>query len=54
MKYDKLFETAKIGSLTLKNRFIMGAMGVGFAEMNGNPTDRQLLIMKNVQKGDMH
>ena len=31
MKYDKLFETAKIGSLTLKNRFIMGAMGVGFA-----------------------
>ena len=51
MKYDKLFETAKIGSLTLKNRFIMGAMGVGFAEMNGNPTDRTVAYYEERAKG---
>ena len=40
MKYTKLFESGKIGDLTLKNRLIVGAMGVGFAELGGTPTDR--------------
>ena len=40
MNYSKLFEPGKIGKLTLKNRFIVGAMGVGFAELGGTPTDR--------------
>lgn len=51
MKYDKLFEPGKIGSLTLKNRFIMGAMGVGFAEMNGNPTERTVAYYEARAKG---
>lgn len=51
MKYDKLFEPGKIGSLTLKNRFIMGAMGVGFAEMNGNPTERTAAYYEARAKG---
>lgn len=29
MNYSKLFEPGKIGSLTFKNRFIVGALGVG-------------------------
>lgn len=45
MRYDKLFEPGKIGSLELKNRFIMGAMGVGFAELGGTPTDRTVAIL---------
>lgn len=40
MNYGKLFEPGKIGKLTLKYRFIVGAMGVGFAELGGSPTDR--------------
>lgn len=40
MNFDKLFEPGQIGSLQLKNRFVMGAMGVGFAELGGTPTAR--------------
>ena len=38
MNYEKLLQPGKIGSLELKNRFVMGAMGVGFAKLNGHPT----------------
>jgi len=51
MKYDKLFEPGKIGKLTVKNRFIMGAMGVGFAEASGNPTDKTVAYYEARAKG---
>ncbi|ERL06115.1 NADH:flavin oxidoreductase [Olsenella profusa] len=52
MRYDKLFEPGrKIGSLELKNRFIMGAMGVGFAELGGTPTDRTVAYYEARAKG---
>ena len=51
MKYNKLFEPGKIGNLTLKNRFIVGAMGVGFAELGGTPTDRTVAYYKARAKG---
>jgi 2,4-dienoyl-CoA reductase-like NADH-dependent reductase (Old Yellow Enzyme family)/pyruvate/2-oxoglutarate dehydrogenase complex dihydrolipoamide dehydrogenase (E3) component len=51
MKYDKLFEPGKIGSLELKNRFIVGAMGVGFAELGGTPTDRTVAYYEERAKG---
>ncbi len=51
MKYDKLFEPGKVGSLTIKNRFVMGAMGVGFAELGGTPTDRTVAYYEERAKG---
>lgn len=51
MNYSKLFEPGKIGKLTLKNRFIVGAMGVGFAELGGTPTDRTVEYYKARAKG---
>ena len=51
MRYDKLFEPGRIGKLELKNRFIMGAMGVGFAEQSGNPTDRTVAYYEARAKG---
>ena len=51
MRYDKLFEPGHIGKLELKNRFVMGAMGVGFAELSGNPTDRTVAYYEARAKG---
>lgn len=51
MKYNKLFEPGKIGSLTLKNRFLVGAMGVGFAELGGTPTPRTTAYYEARAKG---
>lgn len=51
MNYNKLFEPGKIGSLTLKNRFVMGAMGVGFAELGGTPTERTKAYYEARAKG---
>ena len=51
MKFDKLFEPGKIGNLTLKNRFLVGAMGVGFAELGGTPTDRTVAYYEARAKG---
>lgn len=51
MKYTKLFESGKIGDLTLKNRLIVGAMGVGFAELGGTPTDRTVAYYEARAKG---
>ncbi|MCI6157636.1 MAG: NAD(P)/FAD-dependent oxidoreductase [Peptoniphilaceae bacterium] len=35
VKFEKLFEKGKIGSVTLKNRIVMPPMGTGLAEMSG-------------------
>ena len=51
MNYNKLFEPGKIGSLTLKNRFVMGAMGVGFAELEVLQQKEQRHIMEARAKG---
>ena len=51
MKYEKLLQPGKIGNLELKNRFIMGAMGVGFAKLNGHPTDRTVAYYEERAKG---
>ena len=51
MKYEKLLQPGKIGHLELKNRFIMGAMGVGFAKLNGHPTDRTVAYYEERAKG---
>ena len=51
MNYDKLFTPGKIGSLTLKNRFVMGAMGVGFAKLGGTPTERTKAYYEARAKG---
>lgn len=51
MKYTKLFEPGEIGSLKLKNRLLVGAMGVGFAEMGGTPTDRTVAYYEARAKG---
>ncbi len=40
MDYQRLFQPGKIGSLTLKNRLIMPAMGVALADAKGGVTDR--------------
>lgn len=39
MSYEKLFQKGKIGSLTLKNRIVMPAMGTGFASSTGEASD---------------
>lgn len=39
MKYQKLFTPGKIGSLELKNRIVMSAMGVSFAKSTGEASD---------------
>ena len=51
MNYEKLLQPGKIGSLELKNRFVMGAMGVGFAKLNGHPTERTVAYYEERAKG---
>ncbi len=51
MNYSKLFEPRKIGKLTLKNRFIAGAVGVGFAELGGSPSNRTVEYYRARAKG---
>ena len=40
MKFQQLLKPGKIGSLTLKNRFVMAPMGSNFAEENGTAGER--------------
>lgn len=40
MKFEQLLKPGKIGSLTLKNRFVMAPMGSNFAEENGTAGER--------------
>lgn len=39
MKFDKLLEPGKIGTLELKNRFVMPPMGSNFGTLEGDVTD---------------
>ena len=40
--YDSLFSPLKIGSLTIRNRVIMAAMGCGTANRDGTVSERQI------------
>jgi len=42
MNYQRLFQPGNIGSLTLKNRLVMPAMGVSLADAKGGVTDREI------------
>lgn len=39
MKYEKLFSKGRIGTLELKNRLVMTAMGCGLANSHGTISD---------------
>lgn len=51
MKYSHLFEKGKIGSLELKNRVVMPAMGTSLAGPNGEVTDHQIAYYEERAKG---
>ncbi|MGD9211789.1 MAG: FAD-dependent oxidoreductase [Desulfobacteraceae bacterium] len=42
MKFKRLFSSGTIGTLSLKNRLVMPAMGVGLANMDGTVSDAML------------
>lgn len=42
-----------IGSLTLKNRFVMSAMATGFLELNGRPNERYIKYLERRAQGDV-
>ncbi|WP_052352741.1 NAD(P)/FAD-dependent oxidoreductase [Neobacillus dielmonensis] len=50
-KYPKLFSNGKIGNLELKNRVIMTAMGTGFANADGTPSERIMRYYEERAKG---
>ncbi|BBB90222.1 MAG TPA: FAD-dependent oxidoreductase [Methylomusa anaerophila] len=50
-KYDKLFETVKIGSMVLKNRFIQPPMVVNYCSSDGHVTDRYIAYIRARAKG---
>lgn len=53
-KYQKLFEPCKIGSLTLKNRYVMGPMApFGLANAEGAINDRGIAYYVERAKGDV-
>jgi len=51
MKYPKLFEPGRIGSLELKNRIVMTAMGCSLAESNGQPGPRMIKYYADRARG---
>ena len=51
MSYEKLFEKGKIGSLRLKNRIVMPAMGTGFATSTGEASDEIIRYYEERAKG---
>ena len=51
MSYSKLFSEGKIGSLSIKNRVVMSAMGVSLAEFDGRPTDEIIAYYEERAKG---
>ena len=51
MRYEKLFETGKIGSLRLKNRIVMPAMGTGFATSSGEASDEIIRYYEERARG---
>ena len=51
MKYEKIAETGSIGNLTIKNRLVMTAMGVGVGSPNGQATDAFIRFYAERAKG---
>jgi len=51
MKYPHLFTVGKIGSLKLKNRVVMPAMGTRLATTNGELTEQQIRYYEERAKG---
>ncbi|WP_042355711.1 FAD-dependent oxidoreductase [Bacillus rubiinfantis] len=51
MNYRHLFENGKIGSLTLKNRIVMPAMGTNLSGPNGEVTPQQIAYYEERAKG---
>ncbi|WHY88499.1 FAD-dependent oxidoreductase [Neobacillus novalis] len=51
MKFRHLFEKGRIGSLVLKNRIVMPAMGTNLAGPNGEITDHQIAYYEERAKG---
>ncbi|MBY0096113.1 NAD(P)/FAD-dependent oxidoreductase [Mesobacillus maritimus] len=50
-KYQNLFSPGKIGTLELKNRVVMTAMGTGFANPDGTPSERIIKYYEERAKG---
>ena len=51
MSYTKLFEPGKIGTLELKNRIVMPAMGCSLAEVTGEPGPRMIKYYADRARG---
>lgn len=51
MAYDKLFEKGRIGSMKLKNRIVMPAMGVSLAEPGGEANEHIITYYEERAKG---
>ncbi|UYZ22404.1 FAD-dependent oxidoreductase [Mesobacillus jeotgali] len=51
MNYPHLFSVGKIGSVTLKNKIVMPAMGTGLASSDGELTEQQIRYYEERAKG---
>lgn len=51
MSYEKLFSRGSIGTMDLKNRIVMTAMGTGFARYDGEATDEIIRFYEERAKG---
>ena len=51
MKYPKIAEKGKIGSIETKNRLVMTAMGVGVGSPSGEATDAFIRFYEERAKG---
>lgn len=49
--YEKIFSPLKIGTLTIRNRIIMSAMGCGTANRDGTSSERQIQYLTERAKG---
>ncbi|MCR4587003.1 MAG: tRNA-dihydrouridine synthase, partial [Lachnospiraceae bacterium] len=51
MAYEKIFQRGRIGSLNLKNRVVMPAMGVSLAQQNGEANEHIIRYYEERAKG---
>ena len=51
MSYDKLFEPGRIGTVELRNRIVMTAMGCSLAEVTGEPGPRMIKYYTDRARG---
>ncbi|MCM3585586.1 NAD(P)/FAD-dependent oxidoreductase [Mesobacillus maritimus] len=51
MKYEHLFSKGKVGTLELKNRVVMTAMGIGLANLDGTASDEIIKYYEERAKG---